>query len=125
MAVDPRYGPCLQIKTVLGCDDEMAEQIRQTLASVMAHRPTRAFLAKACHLAHTTVTLPKKGRGTHNHDDFLINEGKRQVALFMAACAQAQLDLDLFSAPAQSKEHDPDEVAHSSETPQFTSSRAR
>ena len=83
---------------VLGCDEEMAEDIRKRLAAVLDHRPTRAFIAKDCHLTTSTFLPNQKGAGKRVSEAVLINEGKRKFALFMVACAEAGLDLDLFSA---------------------------
>lgn len=85
-----------RIKATLGCTDEEAETVRAVLAGVMQHRMTRAFLAISLHMSNTTRT-PKGSR-----DDFLINEGKRQVGMFLAACAGAGLDLDLYTQPEPS-----------------------
>lgn len=90
-----------RIMAVLNCDEAMAEEVRQRLAALLDHRPTRAFIAKECHLATSTYSHIQRGRGKRVSDAVLINEGKRQVALFMVACAEAGLDLDLFSAPKE------------------------
>ncbi|WP_299085188.1 hypothetical protein [uncultured Ruegeria sp.] len=86
------------IKDTLNCDDETAEAVRLNLAGVLDHRPTRAFLAIAWHLANTTH--PVKG----SRDQTLINEGKRMAGLFLVQCAEAGLDLNLYAVP---KENDP------------------
>lgn len=92
------YGPQGLIKSVLKCDDATAQAVRQNLGNVMAHEPTRAFIAMAWHLAHTTV--PAKGASERA---VYINEGKRMAGLFLVQCAGTGLDLTNFSIP---KDHD-------------------
>lgn len=89
----PALSPRGRIKATLRCTDDEAETVRKVLAGVMEHRMTRAFLAMALHMSTTTRT-PGAAR-----DDFLINEGKRQVGMFLAACASAGLELDLYAQP--------------------------
>jgi len=87
------FGPAQLIKGVLKCTDEEAQSVVNVLAGPMQHRHTRAFLAIALHLSNTTRTTKA------TRDDVLINEGKRQFGLFLSSCAQAGLDLDLYSNP--------------------------
>jgi len=93
MSSNPYSGPRLLIKQVLKCDDATAEAVQRTLGGVLAHEPTRAFLAITWHLANTTV--PAKG----SRDQALINEGKRMAGLFLVQCANAGLDLSNYSEP--------------------------
>lgn len=90
MSSAPAYGPLGLIKSVLKCDSETAELVMKNLGNVLAHEPTRAFLAMAWHLSTTTRTV----QGTR--DDVLINEGKRQAGLFLVSCARAGMNLDLY-----------------------------
>lgn len=84
------------IKAVLGCDDELAATVRKNLGGVLAHRATRAFIAKAWHLTNTTYTVPGPNKRA-DEKTFYINEGKRMAALFLVTCAEAGMDLDLFT----------------------------
>lgn len=93
------YGPSALIRHVLQCDDETAKDVQRVLGRAMGHEPTRAFLARAWHLSTTTRTA----KGTR--DDFLINEGKRQAALFMVACAQSGMVLETYNGPIQKEEN--------------------
>lgn len=85
------YGPAGLVKTTLHCDEETAETVVKHLGGLMRHEATKAFIAKMWHLSTTTRTV----KGTR--DDFLINEGKRQAALFLVACAKSGLDLNSYS----------------------------
>ncbi|WP_417244340.1 hypothetical protein [Celeribacter sp.] len=87
------FGPKGLIKSMLNCDDATAEEVRRTLAIPMEHKPTRAFIARAWHLA--TTTTPAGGKGGDRA--VYINEGKRQAGLFMVACAGSGLDLTNYT----------------------------
>lgn len=87
------YGPKLLIKSLLNCDDATAEEVRRNLAAPMQHKATRAFIARAWHLANTTIPAGGKGGDRAVH----INEGKRQAGLFLVACAGAGLDLTNYT----------------------------
>lgn len=91
------FGAFGLIKHVLGCDDETARTVMANLGGVLAHKPTRAFLAKTWHLS-TTTRQPGQAR-----DDVLINEGKRQAGLFLVACAQGGLNLDTYADTTEGK----------------------
>lgn len=82
------YGTAGMIKTVLGCTNAEALTVRAVLAGVMQHRQTRAFLKMTLHMSNTTRTVKA------TRDDVLINEGKRQVGLFLEACAGTALEFD-------------------------------
>lgn len=97
-AKPPALSPRGRIKATLGCTEDEAETVRKVLAGVMEHRMTRAFLVMSLHMS-TTTRVPGGSR-----DDFLINEGKRQVGMFLAACAQTGLDLDLYGQPGPQPE---------------------
>ncbi len=87
--------PVMAVKLALGCSEEEAKTVVRNIGGLMAHLPTRAFLAKTLHLSNTTRT-PKGTR-----DDFLINEGKRQAGLLIVACAKGGLNLDTYSEDKQ------------------------
>ncbi|ETW10884.1 hypothetical protein ATO8_19844 [Roseivivax marinus] len=95
MSEKNRFGPAALIKATLQCDDATAEEVRRQLAALVQHQATRAFIAKAWHLANTTI--PAGGKGGDRA--VYINEGKRQAGLFVVACAQGGLDLPNYYDP--------------------------
>lgn len=90
------FGPVALIRSVLACDDATAHAVAANLGGVLNHEPTRAFLARMCHLSITTKTARAA------RDDVLVNEGKRQVGLFLVSCNRGGMNLDhYFTQPAK------------------------
>ncbi len=100
MTTPSPYGPVGLIKSVLKCDDETAQAVKNNLGGVLSHEPTRAFIAIAWHLANTTVTTSKGA----SDKEVYINEGKRMAGLFLVQCAGTGLDLSNFSEPKDKPE---------------------
>jgi hypothetical protein len=84
--------PRALIQHILHCSPAKAESVRLRLASVMDDPDSRAFIAIAWNLAHTTVPA-----GSRPDRDIFINEGKRQAGLFLAQCAMRASDPALYA----------------------------
>lgn len=85
--------PVDTIAQTLGCEKETAEQVQRHLAAVLNHKPTAEFLAIYGFTARTT-----KGRNDIESD---VAEGRRQIVLFLAACARRGGDLAMTATTGE------------------------